>query len=113
MNYKQVLGIFAIIAGVILIFVGRYINGQVEAGNLEIASAQKKVNSANSLFSRNPVTKQIGQGMTSGAQSKINAGQEDVNYYTIVAERCQLGGIALIVVGAGMVFFFRTKKKRK
>ena len=111
MNYKQVIGVFAIIAGVVLIIIGRYITGQVEAGNLQISEAQHKVNSANSLFSRNMYTKPIGESLTSGAQSKINAGQEDVNYYTIVAGRCQLGGIALIVVGAGMVFFFRKKKK--
>lgn len=111
MNYKQVLGIFAVIAGVVLLIIAQYINVQVAEGNLELSSAQKKVNSANSLFSRNPVTKPIGQGLTSGAQSKINAGQEDVNYYTIVAERCQFGGVALIVVGAGMIYFFRKKKR--
>ena len=111
MNFKQVLGLIALIAGVVLIFIGRYIDAQVAAGNLQISVAQHKVDRANSLFSQSQYTDGIGKSLTSGAQSQINAGQDEVNYYTVVAGRCKIGGIVLIVVGAGVMYFFRRKRR--
>lgn len=112
-NYKQVIGILLLIAGIFFIGLANYINTQVEAGNEQIFGAQQKVDQSNSLFGRNPITNIIGQGITSGAQKKIDQGKADINYYTVIAQRCQVGGIILAVVGAGMIFFCRNKKGRK
>ncbi len=113
MNGKQIIGIVAFGVGVALLFMAHYINVQVAEGNTKIFNAQKKVDQGNSLFSLSPYSKSFGQGMTSGAQKKINAGKNQVAYYTIVAERCQLGGIGLMIVGVGMIYFCRNKNGNK
>jgi hypothetical protein len=110
LNKKQVLGGIIFAAGLGLLYLAHYINVQVEQGNLQIFSAQQKVNQANSLFNMSPYTKDVGKGLTSGAQSQINEGQNTVEYYTKMANRCTYGGIAALVIGAGMMFFCRKKK---
>jgi hypothetical protein len=112
MNVKQVLGGIIFVGGLGLLYLAHYINEEVAEGNLQILSGQKKVNQTNSLFNMSPYTKGVGQGLTSGAQKQIDEGKNTVEYYTMVANRCQMGGIAALVVGAGMVFFFRKKKGR-
>jgi hypothetical protein len=109
-NVKQVLGGIIFVGGLGLLYLAHYINVQVEAGNLQILSGQKQVNQTNSLFNMSSATKPIGQGLTSGAQKQIDEGKNTVEYYTTVANRCQIGGIAALVVGAGMMFFFRRKR---
>ena len=78
--------------GLGLLYLAHYINVQVEEGNMQIFSAQQKVNQTNSLFNMSPYTKDVGQGLTSGAQKQINEGKNTVEYYTTVANRCQIGG---------------------
>ena len=112
MNVKQVIGGIIFVGGLGLLYLAHYINVQVEAGNLQIFSAQQKVNQANSLFNMSSATKPIGQGLTSGAQNQINEGKNTVEYYTTVENRCRIGGIAALVVGAGMMIYFRRKKGR-
>ncbi|HEX2578971.1 MAG TPA: hypothetical protein VHK67_01025 [Rhabdochlamydiaceae bacterium] len=110
MNGKQILGGILFVGGLGLLYMAHYINVQVEEGNLQILSGQRKVNQVNSLFNTTPATKGMGQGLTSGAQKQIDEGKNTIEYYTAVANRCQFGGIAALVVGAGMMFFFRKKK---
>ena len=111
MNLKQIFGAIIFVGGIVLLFVAHYINTQIEEGNLQISSAQQKVDTSKKLFNMSPYSKPVGEGLTSGAQSKINAGKGTIEYYTIVAQRCQIGGIIALVVGAGMMFFFRNKKR--
>jgi hypothetical protein len=111
-NVKQILGGIIFVGGLGLLYLAHYINVQVEQGNMQIFSAQQKVNRANSLFNMSPYTKNVGQGMTSGAQSQIDEGRNTVEYYTTVENRCRIGGIAALVVGAGMMIYFRRKKGR-
>lgn len=112
-NYKQVIGALLLIGGIFFLGLANYINKQVEAGNTQIFSAQQKVDQSSSLFGRNPVTNVIGKGITSGAQKKIDQGKADIGYYTVIAERCQVGGIALSLIGVGMIFLCRNKKGAK
>ena len=109
-NFKQILGAIIFVGGIVLLFIAHYINVQVEQGNTDIFNAQSKVDSSNSLFNMSPYSKPIGQGLTSGAQKQIDEGKGTVAYYTVMAQRCQIGGIVAIVVGAGMMFFLRRKK---
>ncbi len=112
-NYKQVIGALLLIGGIFLIGLANYINTQVEAGNSQIFSAQQKVDQSGSLFGRNPITNVLGKSITSGAQKKIDQGKADIEYYTVIAQRCQVGGIALAVIGAGMIFLCRNRKVTK
>lgn len=110
MNGKQILGGIIFVGGLGLLYMAHYINVQVAEGNLQILSGERKVNQMNSLFNATPYTKDVGQGLTSGAQKQIDEGKNTIEYYTKVANRCQFGGIAALVVGAGMMFYFRKKK---
>ena len=108
---KKVFGVLVALCGVGLILFSIYIKNQVEGGKGQIASAQKKVDQSNSLFSMSPYTKGVGQELTGSAQKQINAGKEQVSYYENMATWSQVGGIALIVVGA-LIFFVGNKKKK-
>jgi hypothetical protein len=111
MKGKRLLGIVFVIAGLVLLGCSSYIRSQVEQGKVEISSGQRKVDTANSMFNMTPATKPVGQAFTSGAQSKINAGQGEVDYYEQMARSLLIGGVVLIVVGA-IVFVLGLKKKR-
>ncbi len=112
MNSKQIAGIVIVIVGIGMIIGSNYIKGQVEQGKIQISSAQRKVDKSNSLFSINPVSKEIGKGITGSAQRKINAGEDEVAHYEEIAKWLNIGGIGAIVVG-GVVFFLGLSKKRK
>jgi hypothetical protein len=108
----RVIGVLLLAAGVVLLFISNYITNQVLGGKEQVASAQGKVNSANSWFSGNPVSQQVGKGLTSGAQGQINAGEAEIARYEEIASSCKVGGYALIVVGAGVLIFSFVRKKR-
>jgi hypothetical protein len=111
MSTKRILGIICVIAGVALLCISGYIKSQVGQGSEQVAAAQKKLDQGNSLFSLNSTTKQIGQGMTSGANKKIASAKEQIAYYQNLAEQLQMGGILLIVVGGIVLIFSRKKRK--
>jgi hypothetical protein len=108
---KKIIGIIVFVAGVALLCTSYYIKDQVEEGKGQIKSAQKKVNTANKLFSLTPETKQLGQGATNSAQKQIDAGKQQVGYYEDLAGKLQIGGIVLMVVGVGIIFIGGKKKK--
>jgi hypothetical protein len=111
MNGKRVFGFVVLIGGIVLMVLSSYIKTQVEQGKMDIASGQEKVDMGNSLFSLNPVTKELGKGVTSSAQNRINQGRLDVTEYEMIAGWLKVGGIVLIVLGAAVVVFGRSKKK--
>jgi uncharacterized protein YjeT (DUF2065 family) len=108
-NAKRIVGIVLIIAGIAMLGFSYYIKQEVAAGNLQISSAQEKVDRSQGLFNLNPVTKEVGKGLTGAAQSKIDEGKRDVEYYTHLANTLQIAGIACIVVGAIVIFLGRKK----
>lgn len=110
MSLKQVLGLLVIIAGISCLVISKSIDSRLAEANQEIAGAKQKVSQGNSLFSMSPVTKEIGQGVTSSANKKISAGEEEVAHYQQVSMQLWYGGIALIVVGGCLVLFCRKKK---
>ena len=112
LNFKQVIGLLAIVLGVALIVFVFYGKGKILEGKEEIASGKKSVKSTQQLFSWNPISKQVGQGLTSGAEKKIAAGELTIEQYETLFMWCQYGGIALIVVGAGLILFCRTYRRR-
>ncbi len=110
MNYKRTLGLIMEVVGVVMFFIAGYIKGQVEQGRGQISSGQKKVDTANSLFSVNPVTKEVGKGVTSSAQREINQGRLEANKYDEIANWLRIGGIVVVIVGAGVLILGGRKK---
>jgi len=110
MGFKRILGILILLVGLAMLSVSYYIKHQVVEGRTQISSAQKKVDRGNSLFSLNPISKQLGQGMTNSAQKKIDKGQQEVDEYTVLANRFQTWGIVVAVVGVVVIAFGRKKK---
>jgi hypothetical protein len=115
MKLMRILGILILLAGIACIFFSNYITNQVNEGKIKVEKGQKTIDQSNSLFSLNPYTKQVGQGLSSSAQKKINQGNEEIAHYQQVAQMLQISGIAAIIIGAGMTifsFFPRRKKTR-
>lgn len=110
---RRIIGILLFLVGIALIAISMYINEQVSAGKLKIASAQEQVDQAQSLFSQNALTKPVGKGLTNSAQQKINAGEEEVSYYANMASHFKIGGIALIVLGVSTTLIGNYKRKKK
>ena len=103
MNSTRIFGIVVIIVGAVLLLFSNYIAEQVGAGKMEIQSGQSKVDTANSLFSTNRYTKGVGDVFTGSSQRRIDEGRAEVAHYESMAHMLQIGGIVLIVIGAGIV----------
>ncbi len=113
MNLKRIIGLSILIVGIVGFFTSDYIASQVLSGQAQIAAAQKKVNQANSLFSLHPLTKELGQGMTSSAQKKINEGKQEVAYYAEMAGWIKQGAVGFLIIGAVLFLIsFFCKKTR-
>ncbi len=111
MKTKKILGVVLVIIGVAMLLGSNYIKTQVLEGNQRIASAEKSVKQADTLFSLNPVSKEVGKGFTGSANKRIAEGKDEIAYYTSLAQGLQTGGIAVIVVGA-VVFIWGFRKKK-
>ena len=107
---KQILGIILVIVGVVMLFVSNHIKNEVAAGRLQIIQGQRTVNQVNTLFSARPETQAVGKQVTGGAQRRIDEGQGQVDYYTNLANQLQMGGIVLIIVGAGLFVWGLVKR---
>ena len=109
---KKTLGIILLIGGVVLIFFSNYIYNQVAAGREKISGAENTMEQGNQLFSLTPATKEAGKVLTAPAEKKISEGKAQASAYEQLAGWLQFGGIALVVVGGGMVIYGFFKKKR-
>ena len=112
MKARKIIGIILFILGVIGYFFSDYIQKQVEEGKIKIAQAEKTVEQGNKIFSLNPVTKEIGKGLSKPAEKKIAQGKEDVQYYEGISSWLKIGGIIAGIVGIVLFFFSFGKKKR-
>ena len=110
MKSKKMWPVIIIVIGIISIGFSMYVTKQVEGGKVQVADAQQKVDSSKGLFSGNPVTREVGKGLTGGVQKKINEGKEQIAFYEAVASWTMLGGIACIVIGFGTFFLGKRKK---
>jgi hypothetical protein len=111
MGGRRILGLIVLIGGVVLLFISNYIKGQVAGGEEQISSAQKKVKQADSLFSLNPVAKDIGGSLTKGAQKKIDTAKDKVAYYAELARQLQVAGFIVIALGV-IIILIPSRKKR-
>jgi hypothetical protein len=110
MRSHKTIGTVALILGVVLLGSSMYIKSEVLAGQEQVASGERKLNALDRVFSSNSATKSYGSQITKSGRSKIAQGKEEIAYYTSLANKLQIGGIVLIVVGAGFLLF--GKKKR-
>jgi ABC-type transport system involved in multi-copper enzyme maturation permease subunit len=108
-NPKAFLGIVMIVVGAIMLVFSNYIANQVTAGKFAIQSGQNTIDNTNSLFSTTKATKPIGEMFTSSGQQRVDAGRAEVSKYESISHNLQLGGIALIVVGIGLLIWSRKK----
>src|SRR5271170_3057903 len=112
MRKKTILGLVLIVLGLGLIGFSLYVKAEIKAGQLKVTHAQKSVDESKGLFSNAPLGGQIGKQVTGGAQDKINAGKEQIEFYKNLANLARIVGIGVIAVGAGMLVFGKRKKKR-
>ncbi|NGX34678.1 MAG: hypothetical protein K1060chlam1_01031 [Candidatus Anoxychlamydiales bacterium] len=106
---KRISGIIIVILGITLIGTSFYIKSQVSSGREQISEAEKKVQKGKELFSTNPITKELGKGITDSAERKIKAGSAKADRYATLALWFQIGGGILIVVGGVLIFMKRKK----
>jgi hypothetical protein len=110
MTKKRILGIIIAIIGISLLGTSFYIKNEVKKGRGQISSAQKKEDAGKKLFSTNPFTKELGKGLTSGIQKKINEGTVKADTYALIANILLVSGIVLIVAG-GVIVVLPQKRK--
>ncbi len=112
MKSKCIIGTILFIGGIALIGFSMYVTQQVEEGQGKVSRAQSKVDQGKGLFSGNPITEEIGKGITGGVQRKIDAGKEEITFYQQVSVWSKIGGIACIVIGLS-IFLIPTKKRTR
>ncbi len=112
MKTKITIGIICIILGAIFVGFSFYVKAKVADGQSQIKQAEKSIDTGNKLFSLTPATKDLGKGLTGGAQKKIDAGKEQIIYYSNLADMAQVGGIILMALGVG-VLLIRARKGKK
>ncbi len=110
MRVKKIFSIIVFVIGILMLGGSYYIKNQVEQGKIQISSAEKSLSRGKSLFSLNPVTKQIGEGISRSADRKIDSANAEIQYYSNVAQGLLIGGIILMVLGAGMFFLGKRSK---
>jgi len=109
MRTKIILGIITILLGIAALGTSFYINHRVGEGREQIAEAQNKVQKGKELFSLNPLTEEVGKGLANMAQHKLDAAQEQTDYYEQISKWLKLGGIIVIVLGVGVIFIGKRK----
>src|SRR5690349_5951950 len=112
MKAQRIIGVIAIVGGIILICIARYIKAEIVAGNEQISSGEKQLSTMDKVFSLSPATKPVGDQLTSSGRQKIARGKEEILHYSKLANQLQIGGIVLIVVGT-VVFITGKKRKKK
>lgn len=110
MNIQRIVGIVICLCGLVMIGAAFYINGQVEQGRQEIAAGQQKINQVKGIFSLTSQTKPLGDTLTSSGQQRIAMGQQQADEYAALANKLQIGGIVLAIVGLGIALFWRTRR---
>jgi hypothetical protein len=91
-NTKRIIGIVVLIVGIIAVIYASHLKGR-------IASSESNVKTGTSLFGGNPVGSAVGGVM----EGKISS-------YKGPVMMLMIGGIILVVVGAGMALFCRGRK---
>ncbi len=110
---RRILGIVFAVGGIIMLLFSNYIYEQIGEGNRKISRAQKQVDTGNAFLSLTPESKKIGEHLTGPIQQKIDDGRATVEEYEVLAERLHIGGIVLIIVGAGLfIISFINRRKR-
>lgn len=97
MNTKRTIGIIILIIGIIVIIYANYQKGR-------IAEAQGNIEKGTSLFSGNSVGGQVGKSIGGAMESKVSS-------YNTPVMLLMTGGIILVIVGAGMALFCKTRKR--
>jgi hypothetical protein len=87
LNTKRIIGVVVLIVGIIAVIYASHLKGR-------IASSESNVKEGTGLFGNNPLSGAVGGVM----QGKINSYKGPVMLLMI-------GGIILVVVGAGMALF--------
>jgi hypothetical protein len=96
MNTKRIIGIVVLVIGIIAIL---YANHQKK----RIAEAQGNIEKGTSMFSGSSVGSEVGRTVGGAMESKVSS-------YNAPVMMLMIGGIVLVVIGAGMVFFCRCKR---
>jgi hypothetical protein len=89
---KKFIGFVALIAGVVLFIFAKYEQHRV-------GSSKEMVGRGTSMFSGNAVGNSVG-GYVQG----------QLGQYDTPLKLCEIGGLVLIVLGAGVLYFSRKKK---
>ena len=111
MNSRRIVGIVALICGIIFIGLSIYIKGQVEEGKVKLSHAESQIDQGKHLLPLNPVTKKIGKEVTKEAETRVEAGKEKIARFEAIAKSLLFGGIVLIAVG-GVLFFFPKERTK-
>ena len=92
MSFKQKCGIIAVIIGALIVIIALY-------ARFRVGEVKGEIKKGSSLFGGNPVDKQI----TGALEGKVGAYDAPITW-TLV------GGIVLVIAGAGVIYFYKRKR---
>jgi hypothetical protein len=97
---KKIIMIGSLTLGCVSLGVSSYIDGEVKKGQQQISSAEGTVGTLDKLSSLSPFTKPLGDNITSSADKKIAAGQDEIAFYQTVSMVLKITGVILLLISA-------------
>lgn len=108
---KKIIMIGSLVLGCVSLGVSSYIDGEIKEGQQQISSAESSVGAIGKLSSVTPFTKPLGKGITSSADKKIAAGQDEIAFYQTVSLILKIAGVILLLIGAVTITRMVMRKK--
>ncbi len=108
---KKSVAMGLIVLGLLAGVSGYLIRSEVDEGKLKVARAEDSLSKGKSLFSLNPISKQIGKRVSSEAKQKIGEANQEISYYeSLYRWLFGLGGASVVI---GFFLLFRRAKRWK
>lgn len=104
---KRIIGIVILFVGVVAFGVSMYIDKEVSAGKLQVASGERTINQVESLSSVTPETKLVGKVVTAPGRQQIAQGKSQIAWYESLSGWLKVAGGILVVVGLAMIVFLK------
>lgn len=108
---KKPISVSLIIISVGMLAASKYINYQVELGEIKVRAAEKKLHSFGSFFSIIPIIP-LSKGVTGSAQKQIDAAEKKLIAYSKLASELYHISIPIFLVGLSIFVYSFRKPKR-
>jgi hypothetical protein len=108
---RNIFIILSIVVGCLMIGGGQYIDKKIASGQMQLESAERKVDSIEKFSSLIPMTKPLGEKVGDAAAPKIASANEMIAHYSSIAKNLKLFSLVFFILAAYLIFLKFRKNK--